>query len=53
MPRWALSSGSWIALRRPLALSLFLGYAISLMASGTSLRLALPAALYWSFVPLV
>jgi hypothetical protein len=55
MPRWALLSGSgWLAARRPLALSLFIGCAVSLMATGTlTLRLALPAAVYWSFVPLV
>ena len=54
MPRWGLSSGSgWTAARRPLALSLFIGCAVSLMATGSlTLRLALPAAVYWSFVPL-
>jgi len=52
--RWVRLSGSfWLAVRRPLALALFLGCAVSLMASGTlTLRLALPAALYWTFIPL-
>jgi hypothetical protein len=55
MPFSAQSSGSaWLAVRRPLALAAFLGCAISLMASGTvTLRLVFPAAIYWSFVPLV
>jgi hypothetical protein len=47
-------SSVWIAVRRPLAVALGLGCAISLMATGTvTPRLALPAALYWSFVPLL
>jgi len=55
MPRWVRSSGSaWIALRRPLALALFIACAVSLMATGSvTARLVLPATLYWSFVPLV
>jgi hypothetical protein len=44
----------WIAARRPLAVALGIGCAASLMAHGTvTPRLALPAALYWSFVPLL
>lgn len=44
----------WLAVRRPLTIAFCLGCAVSLMATGIlTLRLALPAALYWSFVPLV
>jgi hypothetical protein len=44
---------AWIALRRPLLLAFVLGCAVSLMTSGRlTLRLAAPATIYWSFVPL-
>jgi hypothetical protein len=43
---------AWIALRRPLLVAFVLGCAVSLMTSGRlTLRLALPATLYWTFVP--
>ena len=45
--------GAWAALRRPLALAAFMGCAVSLLTSGRiTLRLALPGAIYWSFVPI-
>lgn len=55
MPSSAPSSrSSWIALRRPVAVTLFIACAASLMATGSvTARLVLPAAVYWSFVPLV
>jgi hypothetical protein len=44
----------WTALRRPLRMAVVLGCAMSLMTEGRiTLRLALPAALCWSFIPLV
>jgi hypothetical protein len=44
----------WIAVRRPLLTVVMLGCAMSLMTSGRlTLRLAVPAAIYWSFVPLL
>lgn len=44
---------AWIALRRPLMTAFLLGCAVSLMTSERlTLRLVLPATLYWSFVPL-
>ncbi|HEV2446696.1 MAG TPA: hypothetical protein VGS58_12265 [Candidatus Sulfopaludibacter sp.] len=44
---------AWVGLRRPLLVALVLGCAVSLMTSGRlTLRLAGPAAVYWSFVPL-
>jgi hypothetical protein len=44
----------WIGLRRPLLMCAVLGCAISLIAEGRiTLRLALPAAVAWSFVPLL
>jgi hypothetical protein len=43
---------AWIALRRPLLVAFVLGCAVSLMTSGRlTLRLALPATVYWTFVP--
>jgi hypothetical protein len=43
---------AWIALRRPLLVAFVLGCGVSLMTSGRlTLRLALPATLYWTFVP--
>ena len=43
----------WIALRRPLLLAFAFGCAVSLMASGRlTLRLVIPATIYWSFIPL-
>jgi len=55
MPRWSRWLPKlWIAVRRPMAVALGIGCAASLMAHGTvTPRLALPAALYWSFVPLL
>jgi hypothetical protein len=45
--------GAWLALRRPLALAAFMGCVVSLLTSGRiTLRLALPGAIYWSFVPI-
>src|SRR4051812_37172619 len=45
--------GMWLTLRRPLGIALILGCSISLMTSARlTLRLAIPAAIYWSFVPL-
>jgi hypothetical protein len=47
-------SGAWLAIRRPLLVAAVFGCAVSLMTSGrVSLRLAAPATLYWSFVPLL
>jgi hypothetical protein len=44
----------WTAIRRPLLISALLGCALSLMTEGRiTLRLAIPAAIYWSFVPLL
>jgi hypothetical protein len=44
----------WIALRRPLLTVAMLGCAMSLMTSGRlTLRIAGPAAVCWSFVPLL
>lgn len=44
---------AWIALRRPLMTAFLLGCAVSLMTSERlTLRLVLPATVYWSFVPL-
>lgn len=46
--------GLWLLVRRPLFLAAVLGCAVSLAASGTvTPRLAIPAATYWTFVPLV
>ena len=46
--------GAWLAIRRPLLVAAVFGCCISLMTSGRlSLRLAAPATLYWSFVPLL
>jgi len=45
---------AWLAIRRPLLVAVVLGCAVSLMTSGRlSLRLAAPATLYWTFVPLL
>src|ERR1035441_1306513 len=47
-------SGVWLAIRRPLLVAAVFGCAVSLMTSGRlSLRLAAPATLYWTFVPLL
>jgi hypothetical protein len=44
----------WIAIRRPLLVCAVLGCLMSLMTEGRiTLRLALPAAMYWSFIPLL
>ena len=43
----------WVALRRPLLLAVVLGCTVTLMTAGRlTLRLLIPATLYWSFVPL-
>lgn len=42
----------WIALRRPLFLTLVLAGSVSLLASSVAtVRLVAPTTLYWSFVP--
>jgi hypothetical protein len=44
----------WTAVRRPLLMAVILGCTISLMTEGSvTARLALPAAIYWSFMPLL
>jgi hypothetical protein len=44
---------AWIAVRRPLLVAFVLGCSVSLMTSGrVTLRLAGPATVYWSFLPL-
>jgi len=44
----------WIALRRPLLLTVVLASVVSLLASSVAtLRLVAPTAIYWSFVPVV
>jgi hypothetical protein len=44
---------AWIAVRRPLFVAFVLGCSVSLMTSGrVTLRLAGPATVHWSFVPL-
>jgi hypothetical protein len=49
MPRSTL----WLACRRPLFVAFIIGCAVSLLTSGRlTLRLVLPATLYWTFVPL-
>lgn len=46
------SGNAWLAVRRPLVVAVVIGCAVSLLAEGTvTPRLALPAAIYWSFVP--
>jgi hypothetical protein len=43
----------WVGVRRPLLVAFLLGCSVSLMTSGRVLpRLAFPATIYWSFVPL-
>ena len=45
---------AWLGLRRPLFISFFIGCTVSLLsADRLTLRLLLPAMIYWSFVPLV
>jgi hypothetical protein len=45
---------AWTALRRPLLLSFFLACTISFLTARTlTLRLIVPAIVYWSFVPMV
>jgi hypothetical protein len=45
---------AWLALRRPLLLLLFIGCAVSFLTSHIlTLRLVLPGAINWSFVPAV
>jgi hypothetical protein len=49
-----VNGGRWQALRRPMLVAVVFGCAISLMTSGRlTLRLAGPATIYWSFVPLL
>jgi hypothetical protein len=44
----------WLACRRPLLVGFVFGCAVSLMTAGRlTIRLAAPATIYWSFVPLV
>jgi hypothetical protein len=45
---------TWLGLKRPLYLAFFLGCTVSFLTSGTlTLRLIVPATIYWSFVPLI
>lgn len=47
-------ANGWTALRRPLLIAIVIGCSVSLMTSGrVTLRLAGPAALEWSFIPLL
>jgi hypothetical protein len=50
----AVAPTRWIAIRRPLFLCVALGCIMSLLTEGRiTLRLAIPAAVYWSFIPLL
>ncbi|MBZ5724048.1 MAG: hypothetical protein LAP87_03550 [Acidobacteriia bacterium] len=50
---FAAEGGRWLAWRRPLLFAFVLGCIVSLMTSGrVTLRLAGPATIYWTFVPL-
>src|SRR5580704_3527705 len=52
--RLPISGGAWLMIRRPLLFAFVFGCAVSLMASGRlTLRLLIPAMVYWSFVPLL
>lgn len=52
--RHPAGGGLWYALRRPLFVACFFGCMVSLMTSARiTLRLAGPAAFYWTFVPLL
>src|SRR5262249_56398049 len=45
---------AWLALKRPLLLAFFLGCTVSFLTSRMlTLRLVVPAMIYWSFVPLI
>jgi len=47
-------TGVWIAVRRPLLVALIIGCVVSLLDSGVlTPRLAIPAAFWWTYVPLV
>jgi hypothetical protein len=53
LAKHAVEATHWIAIRRPLRMAIVLGCAMSLMTEGRiTLRLAVPAAIYWSFIPL-
>jgi hypothetical protein len=44
---------AWLALRRPLFLAFLIGCTVSFLTAGTlTLRLLVPAMIYWSFVPI-
>jgi hypothetical protein len=50
----SILSEAWTGLRRPLLVALVIGCAASLMDAGVlTLRLALPTAIWWTYVPLV
>jgi hypothetical protein len=54
LAKLSVEATRWIAIRRPLRMAIVLGCAMSLMTEGRiTPRLALPAAVYWSFVPLL
>ena len=45
---------AWLGLKKPLALAFFIGCTVSFLTVGTlTLRLVLPATIYWSFVPII
>src|SRR5678816_537710 len=49
-----LQGGLLVALRRPLVIAVALGFMASLTATGTAtLRLVVPATLYWAYAPLM
>jgi hypothetical protein len=44
---------AWVGLKRPLFLVFFIGCTVSFLTAGAlTLRLVLPAMIYWSFVPI-
>jgi hypothetical protein len=52
--RSAIPPNVWTAVRGPLLVAMVLGCCISLMDAGTlTLRLALPSAFWWTYVPLL
>lgn len=45
---------AWLGFKRPLSLAFFIGCTVSFMTAGTlTLRLVVPATIYWSFVPII
>lgn len=54
IPKPIIPSAAWTGLRRPLLVALVLGCGMSLMdARVLTLRLALPTAFWWTYVPMV